>query len=252
MVWWDVGGDVARVGMRKVGRVMCLRQHREHVSSKIDNVKHSKEVRAKILQTRMKSGQWHSIHKFSRYFKIGNKTPERVKAPMIQRPELLAEPAYQNKKVSRAGPHYPMLIFISPSLVSTMPCSPNFFPGAADPLPVRDEPACCELWDVSLLAPCVSDSFFLSGGWPQTLFESRCEGDCVSTGLFCVLIPGETALRFTVAMSKSSSRRRLNLLRCISSVMAEVAVLLLLLIVGPKASEASEADDCARPRILME
>ena len=72
------------------------------------------------------------------------------------------------------------------------------------------------------------------------------------TGLFCVLMPGDTARRLTVAMSKSSSRRRLNLLRCISSVMADAAVVLLLLIVGPNASDASEAEDCARPRILRE
>ena len=34
-------------------------------------------------------------------------------------------------------------------------------------------------------------------------------GDCVKIGLFCKLIPGETALRLKEAGSKSSSRRRL-------------------------------------------
>lgn len=98
---------------------------------------------------------------------------------------------------------YSMLIFMSPSLVSVMPCSPILLgprvgvmlilPALFDLSPVE-----CPLIEVSLPALAV----------PHRLL-SRCAGDCEMTGLLCTLRPGDTARRLIDISSKSSSRRRL-------------------------------------------
>jgi hypothetical protein len=100
--------------------------------------------------------------------------------------------------------HYSMLIFISPSLVSVMPCKPTRLGPKVGVMlklpPLFDRsPLDCPLMDVSRLA-------FVAV--PQRL-PSRWLGDCEMTGLLCTLRPGDTARRLSECSSKSSSRRRL-------------------------------------------
>jgi len=83
-----------------------------------------------------------------------------------------------------------MLIFIKPSLVSTIPWNPTLFIGP--PLP-----------------PIFPASPLLDGRLPQGVV-SLCIGLCI-TGLLCTLIPGLTARRLKLVGSKSSSLRRLLL-----------------------------------------
>src|SRR5690242_17705573 len=99
-----------------------------------------------------------------------------------------------------------MLIFIKPSLVSVMPCSPTRFGPKVGVIlmlpPLLDRsPFDCPLIEVSRLAFVIVDV-------PQRL-PSRWLGDCEMTGLLCTLNPGDTARRFNECSSKSSSRRRL-------------------------------------------
>jgi hypothetical protein len=99
---------------------------------------------------------------------------------------------------------YSMLIFISPSFVSVIPCSPiRLGPkvGVMLMLPPLFErsPWDCPLIDVSRLA---------FADVPHKLL-SRCTGDCEMTGELWTLTPGDTARRLIDASSKSSSRRRL-------------------------------------------
>lgn len=84
-----------------------------------------------------------------------------------------------------------MLIFIKPSFVSVIPCSPILF----GPLLALHPPL--------LFSPC---PLAFAGGCPHD-FPSLKTGLCGSTGLPCTLIPGETALLLNDAGSKSSSLR---------------------------------------------
>lgn len=96
---------------------------------------------------------------------------------------------------------YSMLIFISPSLVSVMPCKPiRLGPsdGVIDTLP--------PLFDLSPLAEVPLGGSFVGFADPQ---RSRPAGDCDSMGLLVTLRPGDTARRLMEYSSRSSSRRRL-------------------------------------------
>lgn len=99
-----------------------------------------------------------------------------------------------------------MLIFISPSLVSVMPCSPTLL-GPNDGV-MLVLPPLFDLgpWPLCPLLPAWSLAPFVAA--PHRLL-SLCAGDCDSTGLFVTLTPGETARRLIELTSRSSSRRRL-------------------------------------------
>lgn len=130
-------------------------------------------------------------------------------------PKRLAEPCCSQEYMykghrNRATLSYSMLIFIKPSLVSVMPCSPTRFgPNVGVMLmlpPLFDRsPLDCPPIDVSRLAFVIVDAVVAV---PQRL-PSRWLGDCEITGLLCTLKPGDTARRFSECSSKSSSRRRL-------------------------------------------
>jgi len=103
----------------------------------------------------------------------------------VQIPGQQTPKQYHPIPLPLATPHS-MLIFISPSFVSTMPWKPTRFIGPP-------------------LGTGFPDSPLLPGRLPH---GSRCIGLCM-TGLLCTLIPGLTALRLKLVGSKSSSRRRL-------------------------------------------
>lgn len=89
-----------------------------------------------------------------------------------------------------------MLMFINPSLVSFIPCSPTR----------RGVVLCCPFRFASGFPPYAD-----LGGPPQPLLPaSLTTGELGITGLLWMLVLGETALRLKRLGSKSSSRRRLR------------------------------------------
>lgn len=92
-----------------------------------------------------------------------------------------------------------MLMFINPSLVSFIPCSPTR----------RGVPACDAFRLTDSELPRSVNGF---GGSPQPLFpDSFTTGELGIMGLLCRLVLGDTALRLKRFESKSSSRRRFRL-----------------------------------------
>lgn len=109
-----------------------------------------------------------------------------------------------------------MLMRMMPSFVSTIPCNPTLpflltwpvepmggFAGVPPKLPDS-------LWPLLPLSPPV-----LPGREPHGI-TSRCIGLC-TTGELCALMLGLTARRLKLVGSKSSSRRRLLLIRRVIS-----------------------------------
>lgn len=92
-----------------------------------------------------------------------------------------------------------MLIFIRPSLVSTIPCKPTLLLGPPPP-------------PLPPLLPLLLRSLLVLGGGicPQALSPLK-PGLCCNTGLLCTLMPGETALRLKLDGSRSSSLPRFRL-----------------------------------------
>lgn len=109
-----------------------------------------------------------------------------------------------------------MLIRMIPSLVSIMPWKP-ILPLLFNLAPVLDPPDMCPgvLPDsLGALLPALSPPL-LPGREPQGA-TSRCMGLCIMGELW-TLIPGLTARRLKLMGSKSSSRRRLLLIRRVIS-----------------------------------
>jgi hypothetical protein len=100
-----------------------------------------------------------------------------------------------NARPSSATQSYSMLMFISPSLVSVMPWSPTRF------MPPSAVPAA---WISGPNRPGAAL------GVEVNTLPSLTTGECVTTGLLCPLIPGDTARRLNKLGSRSSSRRRLR------------------------------------------
>ena len=126
----------------------------------------------------------------------------------------LAPLASQEKKEKKQTPrsiikrlarvHHSILIFMSPSFVSTIPWSPILL-GPSVGVTIMPPP----LFDLSLVdGPLIATSLPAFVAVPHKLL-SRCAGDCEMMGLLCTLTPGDTARRLIDASSKSSSRRRL-------------------------------------------
>lgn len=104
--------------------------------------------------------------------------------------------------------NHSMLIFISPSLVSVIPCRPTLFGPRLGVTLIVLPP----LFDLSPEAWPPGGAPFVIEPSLLVLFvahmPSLCCGDCDRTGLLVTLKPGDTARRLIEFTSKSSSLRR--------------------------------------------
>lgn len=115
--------------------------------------------------------------------------------------QAVEPPTPYNRSKKKRMRNYSMLMFINPSLVSVMPCSPTrlgvplwggFRPGPS--------------WFARSRNGGPREDF---GSGPQALFPvSFTTGEFDITGLLCALVLGDTALRLKRLESRSSSRRR--------------------------------------------